>query len=339
MDIYIRDKDTPKYLRGVRVLDYEIMNELIQNNQEMPQRSSISNCPTHLILKKEKVKTKFLFSYYEDLNYVFKLGKLAGPAYRWFINEYPLNFDADTNGVGMYNIRGAEIWTNPKFDKQWLRCWAYDINSAYPAVLLKPIPDVNNELGPGTLFEGQVGFKFDDNRQLVEVYEGFANWRFNLIPSPWANKYVPKKYKELCKAKERGDKETAKKIKNQFNFSIGVLRNHNPFLYCHIITEARNATLKYVDENTISVNTDCIYSAVPRKDIPLGSEIGLFKELPENGNMIYFDGADYEWSTGKKSLRGIPEGLQATYNLETKTQIKKPDYTLEGVNIKRYDEN
>ena len=55
--------------------------------------------------------------------------------------------------------------------------------------------------------------------------------------------------------------------------------------------------------------------------------------------MIYFDGADYEWSTGKKSLRGIPEGLQATYNLETKTQIKKPDYTLEGVNIKRYDEN
>lgn len=337
MDIYIRDKNTPKYLRGLRVLSYEVMNELIQNNQDMPNRSFVSTCPTHLIIHKEKTKTKLLFSYYEDLEYNFKLGKLAGPAYRWFINEYPLNFEADTNGVAMYNTKGAEIWTNPNFDKKEIRCWAYDINSAYPSALLKPIPDVNNELGPGTLFEGQIGFKFDDCGQLIEVEKGFANWRFNLIPSPWATKYVPKKYAQLKKAKERGDKETAKKIKDQFNHSIGVLRNHNPFLYCHIITQARNAVMKYVDENTISVNTDCIYSAVPRTDIPLGSEIGKFKELPENGQLIYFDGADYQWESGKKSLRGIPKGLQETYNLKTKVQIKKPDYILQGVEIKKYD--
>lgn len=339
MDIYIRDTKTPKYLRGVRVLDPEIMNELIQNNQNMSNRSFISNCPTHLTLNKEKVKTKFIFSYYEDLKYTFKLGKLAGPAYRWFINEYPLNFEADTKGVQMFNIRGAEIWTNSKFDKRRVKCWAYDINSAYPSVLLKPIPDVNNELGPGTVYEGEIGFIINNSGQLEEVTEGFANWKFNLIPSPWAKRYVPKKYSQLIKAKERGDKETARKIKDQFNHSIGVLRNHNPFLYCHIITQARNATLKYVDENTISVNTDCIYSAVPRNDIPLGSEIGLFKELPENGQEIYFCGADYEWKipNGKKSLRGIPEGLQDTYDLETKTQTKKPDYILQGVKIIPYD--
>ena len=336
MDIYIREKDTPKYLRGVQVLDNETMNELIQNAFDLPSRIRIKDLSTRLEILNDRRKTKYIFSYYEDIEYNIKLGKVAGPAYRWFIQEYPLSSWADSNGMTMYNVRGGEIWTNENFNRKWINCWAYDINSAYPAALLKPIPDVNNELGPGTIEEGEIGFIIDDEGYLTEVEEGFASWKFKLIPSPWAKRYVPKKYEQLLRAKQKGDKATARKIKDQLNISIGVLRNHNAFLYVHILTQCKNAIYKYIDENTISVNTDCIYSAVPRNDIPLGLDIGMFKELPENGKLIYFSGADYQWETGKKSLRGIPVGLQDTYDLETKTQSKKPDYKLVGDRIE-YD--
>lgn len=307
------------------------MNELIKGS--VPKYTSIRNVDVYLELDNDKLKTKYIFSYYEDLEYNIKGGKVAGPAYRWFIQEYPLSEQADSGGVPEYNVRGAEIWTNPKFDEQWVNCWAYDINSAYPAALLKPVPDVNNDLGPGTIEEGQVGFIINEVGDLEELKTGVASWRFNLIPSPWATRYVPKKYSDLLKAKKEGDREKARKIKDQLNISIGVLRNHNAFLYTHILTECREAVYQYIDDNTISVNTDCIYSAVPRNDIPLGSEIGLFKELPENGHKIYFKGANYQWDTGKKSLRGVPVGLQDTYDLETGIQTKSPDYILVGDEI------
>lgn len=333
MDIYIRDKDSPKYLRGRRILDYQIMNQTLINSFDNFSRTQVRDLPTHLELLNAKLKTKFIFGYYEDLEYNIKLGKAAGPAYRWFIEYYPLNFEADSNGTPMYQTKGAEIWTNEKFDEKWVNCWAYDINSAYPAALLKPIPDVNNELGPGTIEQGEVGFVIGKDGCLTEVEEGFAAWRFKLIKSPWADKYIPKKYGQLQKAKQKGDKETARKIKDQLNIAIGVLRNHNAFLYTHILNECKKAIYKYIDENTISVNTDCIYSAVPRHDIPLGSEIGLFKELAQNGQKIYFKGANYQWESGKKSLRGIPVGLQETYDLETGVQTLKPDYQLIGGKI------
>ena len=87
--------------------------------------------------------------------------------------------------------------------------------------------------------------------------------------------------------------------------------------------------------NTILVNTDCIYSAVERFDIPLGTDIGLFKALPQNGTEIYISGANYKWEKfpEEMSIRGIPKELQATYDLKTKTQIKEPDYGLIGDQI------
>lgn len=331
MDIYIREKETSNYQKGFRILNYEVMNELLKGS--VPRLTHIKDLVTYLELDNDKLKTKFIFGYYEDLEYNIVRGKLAGPAYRWFIQEYPLKEEADTGGVPEFDVRGAEIWINHNFNQRWVNCWAYDINSAYPAALLKPIPDVNNELGPGTIEPGQVGFIISEEGYLEELDEGLASWRFNLIPSPWAVKYVPKKYKDLLKAKAEGNKEKARKIKDQLNIAIGVLRNHNPFLYTHILTECRKAIYKYIDENTISVNTDCIYSAVPREDIPLGLEIGLFKELPENGHKIYFKGTNYQWDTGKKSLRGVPVGLQETFDLEAGIQSKTSDYILIGDQI------
>lgn len=259
--------------------------------------------------------------------------KAIGAYYRWFIKEYPLNDTADNQKA--YLVHGAMIWSNPKYDNKLTQCWAYDINSAYPAALLKPIPDVNNDLGAGFVEEGQLGFILDREGYLEEVKSGLATWRFNIIPSPWAKDYVFKRYNKLLHYKEIGDSENASKIKEEFVCAIGCLRNHNAFLYTHILTVCRDTMHQYVDDNTMLVNTDCIYSAVERPDIPLGTDIGLFKTLPQNGTKIYLSGANYKWESfpEEQSIRGIPKELQATYDLQTKTQLKRPDYVLEGDQI------
>ena len=279
-------------------------------------------------------RLKSIFSFYDDIEYTFVKNKAIGAYYRWFSDVYKLSPEADKQKA--FAVHGAMIWTNPKYNNQSVQCWAYDINSAYPAALLKPIPDVNNDLGPGWIEEGQVGFILDREGYLTEVKDGLANWRFNLIPSPWAKKYVPKRYKRMQEYKKNGDKENAGKIKEEFVCAIGCLRNHNAFLYTHILTTCRDTMYQYVDENTILVNTDCIYSAVERPEIPLGQEIGLFKALPQNGSNIYISGANYVWEEfpNEKSIRGIPKELQNTYDLKTKTQMRIPDYILEGDQIK-----
>ena len=289
--------------------------------------------PTYIAIDDKRSKLKTIFSFYEDIQYKFIKNKAIGAYYRWFIKEYPLTKEADSQKA--FLVHGAMIWTNPNYDNKLTKCWAYDINSAYPAALLKPIPDVNNDLGPGWIEEGQVGFILDREGFLQEVKSGLANWRFNMIESPWAKEYVPKRYKKLVHYKSMGDSESAGKIKEEFVCAIGCLRNHNAFLYTHILTVCRETMNQYVNEDTILVNTDCIYSAVERFDIPLGKDIGEFKTLPQNGTEIYVSGANYKWEQypEEMSIRGIPKELQATYDLKTKTQVKEPDYGLVGDKI------
>lgn len=328
MEINLKDS---KYVKkGKQRRDMEVFNRLIEMANENVFCDIHAN-PTYVSIDHKIFKGRLIFSFYEDMKYKFIKNKSIGAYYRWFIKEYGLSEEA--NQQKAFNVHGAMIWSNPKFNEKSTKCWAYDINSAYPAALLKPIPDVNNDLGVGIVEEGQVGFILDEFMFLKEVKKGLARWRFNLIPSPWAKSYVPKKYRDMLHYKEIGDQEKASKIKEEFVCAIGCLRNHNAFLYTHILTVCKETMQQYVDENTILVNTDCIYSAVERFDIPLGTEIGLFKTLPQNGSEIYVSGANYQWVTGESSLRGIPTELQATYDLKTKTQAKKPDYILQGAKI------
>ena len=324
-------KDTLYITDGNETFSKDIMNDLLRYSLKF-KYAEYKKKPVFVEINNQANQKKTIFSFYNDITYTFVKNRATGAYYKWFIYEYPLNDYADNQGN--YAVYGPKLWTNEKFNNKSVKCWAYDINSAYPAALIKPIPDVNNPLGEGWIEEGQVGFNLDKEGILVEVFDGLAMWRFNLIESPWAKKYIPEKFADLLRYKKLGDVESAKKVKDCFVQSIGVLRKHNAFLYTHILTTCRRTIEQYVDEDTtIMVNTDCIYSAVPRPDIPLGKEIGLFKELEQNGTNIYISGANYAWEDGETSIRGVPKELQATYDLKTKTQIKKPDYIMEGYKI------
>ena len=326
--------------RGIQVKSPKVMNKLIRGLAFQDRDFVLEETKKcYLNLTSEVFREKIVFSYYKDINIEFPKTRSAGPCYQSFIKYYKLAEGAEIPKE-MFLVHGGKIWVNEEFTKKWVKCWAYDINSAYPNALLSDIPDVNNNLGAGLIEEGQVGFRvsFEDG-YLEEITSGYSEYRFNLIESPF-KKYVSLKYSQLQWAKSRGDKEAATNIKLSMNSAIGVLRNHNPFLYCHIITTARNYIEKYIDENTISVNTDCIYSAAPRSDIPLGSDIGLFKELPQNGSEIFFRNTNYIWKEDKESsLRGVPSEFHKVYNIETGEIEKEPDFYWDSasLSIRRID--
>lgn len=337
------DKQTE---HGYEVLNSTVFNHLLKASIPMGATHEITDDPEKVCINSTlfpKKGIKYVFSKYEELVPKFIKTKAIGAYYVNFMRSYRLAAWAEFKKEA-FIVSGAIIESNPKFNKKWTACWGYDINSAYPAALLQPVPDVNNDLGPGILEEDEVGYKvnyFKGDGELIEVYEGFAQYRFKLIPSPWTD-YVNKQYKKIQNCKKSGNFTEATRLKMSLVMAIGVLRNHNPFLYTHIIQTCRKQIEKYVDEDTILVNTDCIYSARPRPDIPIGSNIGEFKALDENGSKIYIDGADYQWEVkGEKknwSMRGVSAELQRTYDLETKTQALKPKYVLEGLTINEYDE-
>lgn len=322
---------------GHTIYSPKTYNEMILKYSFLDEKSEVRDTPLYVITDNYCLSKAFVFSKYENVKFKYIKNKAAGAYYMHFIQHYPLSAWAEFPKQA-YEVEGAAIETNPKYDKKWSRCWAYDINSAYPAALLKPIPDVNNDLGLGLVEEGQVGYKENLDGVLEEVYQGFATNRFNLIPSPWFG-YVKKQYNKIKKYKANNNLVDAARVKEGLVIAIGILRNHNPFLYTHILTECRKQINQYKDENTMLINTDCIYSAVPREDIPLGKELGQFKTLQQNGNLIYIDGADYQWETGERCLRGIPKELQDTYNLETKEQSQKPKYELRGLEIVKCTQN
>ena len=105
--------------------------------------------------------------------------------------------------------------------------------------------------------------------------------------------------------------------------------------YPDISPYASRATnpMKYVDNDTIAVNIDCIYSLKQRFDIPISNKVGSFKVVEESGFEIYFKGTNYVWrnTEGKQispHLKGVPKVLQATYDIETGEQSREPDYII-----------
>ena len=218
-----------------------------------------------------------------------------------------------------------------EYQEQWIQCWAYDINASYPAAACDMLPDWENEIEfPGIVEEGECGFVVDCG-YLHMVKEGEkASIRFPLKKSPlkpWFDKVARQEWG----AKQRGDLVEAAKCKLKRNSVIGILRNHNVYVWLYIIEKAKENVMKYVDKNTIAVNIDCIYSKVPRTDLPINNKVGNFKVVDESGLEIYFRGTNYAWRNKQGEqlsphLRGIPKELQRTYNIEFGIQQREPDY-------------
>lgn len=307
------------------------MNRALQFSH-FTKRSNIIDKRYLVEVSNYTIKGLLAFPMYEELEIKFINKKRAAGYCAAILRDYYIEDNVNMEkkyGPRYDNVSYTPIFVNEKFNQTSLPTWGYDINAAYPSVLIAYIPDINAPLGRGILKAGEVGFIHDittGKLELVEKEGSLAEERYNLINSPFRKRML-----HFYKRRKEVDKDTADAIKLGMNMAIGVLRNRSPHLWWYIIKKAQDQVFKYFDPETTSmINTDCIYSTVPRPDIPIGESIGMFKELPQNGMRMDIEGVSHVWENGEGSISGVPKELQATYNIHTKQQTKKPKYRLVG---------
>lgn len=278
-------------------------------------------------------KQRAAFSFYKDIDLDFAtVNKSLGPWWKSFNSVLKLTKEYEIPKVA-YDVEGPNTWVKEEYQGRWLECWAYDMNSAYPAAASDMIPDWENQIRfPGVVEEDQCGFIVSGGYLHIVKTGEKASIRFPLKKSPlkpWFDKVARQEWG----AKQRGDMVEAAKCKLKRNSVIGILRNHNVFIWLYIIEKAKQNVMKYVDNDTIAVNIDCIYSTKLRPDIPISNKVGSFKVVEESGYEIFFKGTNYAWRNkeGKQlspHLKGVPKVLQKTYDIESGVQTREPDYII-----------
>lgn len=196
-------------------------------------------------------------------------------------------------------IKTGYTFANEYYSRTWLKCWSYDINSAFSFAMLKPMPDTEHPLGEGLLKENQMGF-YDDGQATLTTGV-ICKYRFPLMPSPFSE-YVYRYYEKKKMAKT---KEERQKYKDYLNHPTGYLCKYNIFLRNAVIFYSNQYIQKYIDENTVYCNVDCIVSLTPRPDLPIGIEIGQFKEEKKCEDFKYINKGKYQWGSDCHYI-GIP---------------------------------
>lgn len=184
--------------------------------------------------------------------------------------------------------------------KKKLKCWSYDLNSAYSFAMLRDMPDTSKEPKiNGLVGKNEIGF-YSSGGATVE--EGaFAEYIFPLIKSPFES-YVKNYYEKKANAVDQFERF---KWKNFLNIATGLLKRHNIFLRLAVLYYAAAYIASFIDENTVYCNTDSIVSTKPRTDLPIGTEIGQFKEERVNQDFKYLDVGIYQWGN-ECHYKGIP---------------------------------
>lgn len=199
---------------------------------------------------------------------------------------------------------GPIVDYNPKYENMDLYdIWEYDLNSAYSSIMLKSIPDVNNPIFGTTLKKGQVGFILDDKCTMLEVPGCYVDIAFNLIKlSNKQKEYIEKLYhnKELAV-----DELEYNEIKTLLNAGIGYYQKWNPFMRSYIVNKCNNVISDIKDDETVLWNTDAIFSLKRRPELPLGSNIGEFKEI--HIKRFAYKGNNYQIDYELPKYRGIPK--------------------------------
>lgn len=209
-----------------------------------------------------------------------------------------------------------------------LKCWSYDLNSSFPAAMLKPMPDTRQKpryddlVGPN-----EMGFYYDGS---ITVKEGsYAQIIFPLIESPF-KPYIEKYY--LNKKNSTG--LNRRKWKYYLNIPTGILALHNIFLRNAVVGYANLEIQKYIDDNTVYCNVDCIVSTKERTDLPIGKEIGMFKQekygdfkykgigIYQWGNEVHYQGLKGQYLTDISDIsdyaQNLENGFKYKFNKETR---------------------
>ena len=197
---------------------------------------------------------------------------------------------------------GNFSYTNDEYKLKNLKCYSYDLNSAYSFAMLKPMPDTSNPRFNSIVGKGEIGFR-KGSLLIPVVTEGkYADVVFKLVESPY--KDFVYKYFILKENEPHGSKERAK-YKEILNMATGLLHRYNIFHRLMVLYYAKIYIQKFIDENTVYCNVDSIVSLTERNDLPISNKIGEFK-LEHNGDMFKFKQvAIYQWDN-EVHYSGIP---------------------------------
>lgn len=172
----------------------------------------------------------------------------------------------------------AIVGYNKSFDKTEHNVVAYDLNSAYAAVLTNKIIDTYNMDVAREVKENEIGFLL--NADLTMMHPGEeADVVFPLIDSPY-KEYVTEWYNKKKDApKGSADRDIAKEV---LVITVGLWQNKNPFLRAYVVNSCNEFIERLILRNEDKVcmwNTDAIYCTerIPEIDALCGTEIGQFK--------------------------------------------------------------
>ncbi len=219
------------------------------------------------------------------------------------------------------------LWYNPKYNlTRHSNCIGYDLNSAFSAAMLKPMPDTLNPLGPGIVQEGQIGFSyssltagncvsvFDDEVMLPTLLkrEGqMASMRFNLIESPFKD-FVDHYYTIKKNPKDLAEKQKAKQM---LNYAVGALQNNNYIIRATILEYCNEYMMDLINKHRDKIlfsNTDSIVALEPIPEIEaiLGDGLGQWK-IEHTGDFA-LKYLSYQWNCDELGVyettyRGIPK--------------------------------
>lgn len=197
---------------------------------------------------------------------------------------------------------GNFSYTNNKYKLKKLKCYSYDLNSAYSFAMLKPMPDTDHPKFDTIVGPGEIGFR--KNTILVPVVgEGrHADVVFKLIESPYTD-FVYKYY--TLKENEPHGSQKRDYYKQILNITSGLLHRYNIFHRLMVLYYAKKYIQEFIDEDTVYCNVDSIVSIKERNDLPISDRIGGFK-LEHDGDTFKFKQvAIYQWDD-EVHYSGIP---------------------------------
>ena len=191
-------------------------------------------------------------------------------------------------------------YVNDDYKLKWLKCYSYDINSAYSFAMLKPIPDTSKPCRRFDVVQkGEIGF-YKNGEATTEI-GAWAEYIFPLKESPF-KAYIEHYYQKKEQAKDKKERDMWKLF---LNIPSGMTQKLNIFVRLAILHYAAVYISSFIDENTVYCNTDSIVSLVPRYDLPMGNEIGQFKVEHINDDFKYKQAGIYQWGE-KCHYKGIP---------------------------------
>lgn len=195
---------------------------------------------------------------------------------------------------------GNFAYSDDSRSRQWLKCYSYDTNSAYSYAMTKPIPDTSKEPRMYDIVkENEIGF-WASGDVTTEV-GAYAEYIFPLIESPF-KPFIRSYYRKKQDAKT---KEERKSWKAFLNIPTGMMHKRNIFIRNAILYYAREYIRSFMDDDTVYCNTDSIVSLKRRPDLPLGDNLGEFKEEHINEDFKYIKSGIYQWGT-ECHYEGIP---------------------------------